>query len=125
MKEVARGEPIADPGLGRPPKLSASPRAGQSRCASTTSYSKRPLMSSGPPWEQRSSDRRGLGEFGSVLPDCPGDPRPLVGQGADGLAVTPQPLEGQGPRAEAVGGGGPFLRMAEPRPAPWIDSMCR
>ena len=49
MKEVARGEPIAlRAALPRPGELSACPRAGQSRCAVTSSCSKQPWVSSGP-----------------------------------------------------------------------------
>src|SRR5207247_2396071 len=49
MKEVARGEPIAlRAALPRPGELSACPRAGQSRCAVTSSCAKQPWVSPGP-----------------------------------------------------------------------------
>src|SRR5438034_10542712 len=96
MKEVARGEPIAlRAALPRPGELSACPRAGQSRCAVTSSCSKQPWVSSGP-----SSGGRGRGEVGVVLPHCPGDARQLVGEGDGRFVVAAEALEVQRPGAQ-------------------------
>src|SRR5712691_7898090 len=102
MMECARGEPIGVRGLSGPRLLSASPRVGQNRCATTACRSQQSAGESSTDLHSRSGGGH-LPEVDIVLPDGPDDAGQLVGKGDGGLVVTAQAMDLQGPGTQAVG----------------------